>query len=649
MKRNLLLQTLMVGLLLTLLYVTPAITQWSTVPNFNNAICTAASTQDVPNIVSDGSGGAIITWEDRRGSNYDIYAQRVTAAGLVQWTASGDSICTATADQQSPVIASDGSGGAIITWCDGRSSNLDIYAQKVDVYGHLGNVAAQIARVKDVINDQGGKVTVSWSPSYVDVYPNTTIKSYYLFRGVSQAMEMKTMKGPGDFLKEVASGTSPKNMLLKISRSAQGVGAYYWEYIDSVRALRLPGYSYTMPTVSDSGPQGTATCYAMVMARTSDELTYWFSVPDSGYSVDNLPPSAVLALAAQPEAGSSVNVHWSKDITDPDVGYYEIHCSTTNGFTVGPTTKIGQTSDTMLVDASPSSGAINYYRVVTVDIHGNKSAASPQASAGVMLTNHYGVANKWNLVSVPLTTSDYSKSGLFPTAVSSAFGYQGGYVVEPTLANGVGYWLKFNCVQAVPMTGLVLQLDSIAVQAGWNLIGSISSPIAVTGLGSSPGGIVSSQFFGYDGGYYTTDSIRPGKGYWVKVKQSGKLILASSGGIAPIARIGILPDEEKPPAPPSEEVSNPTSDIPNQFELQQNYPNPLNPTTVIRYQLPVASYVTLTVYNMLGQEVATLVNGMQEAGYKSVEYDASKMPSGVYFSKLTAGSFSQVRKMLLTK
>jgi len=259
------------------------------------------------------------------------------------------------------------------------------------------------------------------------------------------------------------------------------------------------------------------------------------------------------------------------------------------------------------------------------------------------------VNDRWNIVSVPLTVSNYAKSTLYPTAVSNAFAYQGGYVTAATLANGVGYWLKFNGAQAVPETGSVRPLDSIAVQAGWNLIGSISSPVAVEGLGSSPGGIVASQFFGYDARYYTTDSIRPGKGYWVKVNQGGKLILAASSVLSPATRITIVPNEEMPPPPPQAEVSNLIPKIPDQFGLNQNYPNPFNPTTVVSYQLPLTSYVTLKVYNMLGQEMTTLVNGMQDAGYKSVTWNAANVPSGIYFYRLQAGTFTETKKLLLLR
>jgi hypothetical protein len=88
---------------------------------------------------------------------------------------------------------------------------------------------------------------------------------------------------------------------------------------------------------------------------------------------------------------------------------------------------------------------------------------------------------------------------------------------------------------------------------------------------------------------------------------------------------------------------------PKSFSLGQNYPNPFNPSTTISYQLAMNSDVTLKVYDVLGREVAMLVNGMQSAGSKTVEWNASKFTSGVYFYKLTAGSFQSVKKLLLMK
>ncbi len=89
--------------------------------------------------------------------------------------------------------------------------------------------------------------------------------------------------------------------------------------------------------------------------------------------------------------------------------------------------------------------------------------------------------------------------------------------------------------------------------------------------------------------------------------------------------------------------------VPASFQLDQNYPNPFNPSTTIRYGLPGRSHVTLTVFNTLGQQVATLVQGEQEAGYHEVQFDASGFVSGVYLYRLTAGSHVGTKTLVLVR
>jgi hypothetical protein len=91
------------------------------------------------------------------------------------------------------------------------------------------------------------------------------------------------------------------------------------------------------------------------------------------------------------------------------------------------------------------------------------------------------------------------------------------------------------------------------------------------------------------------------------------------------------------------------SSAPKVYSLRQNYPNPFNPATHIRYGLPVAGNVTITVFNLLGQEVMTLVNGRQEVGFHEVTFDASRLTSGVYFYRMSAGPFVSTMKMMLVK
>ncbi len=89
--------------------------------------------------------------------------------------------------------------------------------------------------------------------------------------------------------------------------------------------------------------------------------------------------------------------------------------------------------------------------------------------------------------------------------------------------------------------------------------------------------------------------------------------------------------------------------IPEEFKLYQNYPNPFNPTTVISYRLPVISNIALKVYDILGNEVATLVNEEKQPGVYEVEFDASSLASGIYLYHLKAGSFVQTIKMIVAK
>jgi hypothetical protein len=89
--------------------------------------------------------------------------------------------------------------------------------------------------------------------------------------------------------------------------------------------------------------------------------------------------------------------------------------------------------------------------------------------------------------------------------------------------------------------------------------------------------------------------------------------------------------------------------IPTVTSLNPNYPNPFNPSTALNYDLATNCQVSIVLYDMIGREIKTLVDEFQDAGYKSVTFDASDLPSGVYFYRLQAGGFTDIKKMVLLR
>ncbi len=360
----------------------------------------------------------------------------------------------------------------------------------------------------------------------------------------------------------------------------------------------------------------------------------------------------------------------------------------------------------------------------------------------------------WNIVSLPAFANNRATTSLYPGANSPAFSYAGSYLLADTMNYGNGYWLKYPSDQIVKISGDSLALDSIPAFASWNLIGSISSPVPASSIGSEPPGIIVSRVFGYSGGYHLVDTIKPGAGNWIKTSAPGRLVLSqglskqspahpSSNDLAGLDRLTIsdasgsgqtlyfgpgyrgidASEYDLPPVPPAplfdarfssqrmvelgraggvsqapiliagasypltirwsvrvsaaslraggraiqmigegaaeipgEEQpllltfsSSPAADLPAETRLEQNFPNPFNPATTISYSLGRASYVTLKAFDLLGREVASLVNQPQERGRFSVEWNPAGLPSGLYVYRLTADGFVQSRATTLVR
>jgi Secretion system C-terminal sorting domain len=177
--------------------------------------------------------------------------------------------------------------------------------------------------------------------------------------------------------------------------------------------------------------------------------------------------------------------------------------------------------------------------------------------------------------------------------------------------------ISFSTASEVNVAGFNI-LRAEAEQGDYRIIANYLQHSTLLSFGNSSVG----------GDYSWKDkSAVPGKEYWYKLQNID--IDGSSETFGPVyARL---------------------KELPAKFRLAQNYPNPFNPQTTIRYELPKSGRVRIDVFNLLGQKVTSLLNKTMPAGYHSVIFDATALPSGMYFYALQAGSYRKTRKMMLVK
>ncbi|MBI5476041.1 MAG: hypothetical protein HY964_04815 [Ignavibacteriales bacterium] len=193
-------------------------------------------------------------------------------------------------------------------------------------------------------------------------------------------------------------------------------------------------------------------------------------------------------------------------------------------------------NDSLLTDTSSRIGILNnnqtYYWHVKARNQISSSEWSDIWKVTIAAEGGYQiyVLKGWNMMSLPLRSDSLSFNQIFPTAISKAFIYREGlnYIdYNDSLKPGDGFWLKFGYDQIVQIAGDIVFSDTIDVYAGWNMIGSLSESISVNSILTIPDDLIYPDIFGYENGYYITDSMKPGRGFWLKAKGNGKVILQS--------------------------------------------------------------------------------------------------------------------------
>ncbi len=327
-------------------------------------------------ILADGYGGAIVAWTDDRAAAgiQQPYAQRISGTGYRQWGTYGLQLSGASGDVDCLGAVTDGRGGVIAGWEDWRVGYwTDIYAQRVEYFGYLGDPSPTITGVTDYPQDQGGVVRLDWARSYLDDYPYGQVGQYSIWRrygGPAAKAGAPTGEDVAARAAAVAARTGlPEEFVIGQIRSG-------WAYEAEVEAWYQPEYTYHAPTYADSTEAGIILTDYKVMAHAGGE--FWESAVESGYSVDNLAPGAPLALAADP-VGAEVTLSWlASGHHDEDLSHYNLFRSLTSGFEPGPDTFLHATTDTTSLDVIPGAGPY-YYLVTAVDVHGNEGDASNEA------------------------------------------------------------------------------------------------------------------------------------------------------------------------------------------------------------------------------------------------------------------------------
>ena len=317
-----------------------------------------------PSLTSDGAGGALVSWQEMVGGSYNIGMARFDKLENVSWNFFFQPVSNASGHQQIPQMVSDDDGGAIVIWQDTRNANTDLYCQRVERFLYLGNPEPTPLGVTDVAGDQGGMVQVSWAASYLEAQFPGLVNSYRVWRSVPpQAPGLQSMGRvmvTGD--PEVAIRTGEP----LITHSAGGTQS--WEFVGTVTANNSATYQFQAPTAESAVPGSSPVTAFMIQARSNGVTPYFFSVPWLGTALDNLAPGTPTGLYAIYGLGA-VELRWNEN-PEPDIDEYRIYRGTTQDFAVGPGSFWTSVPDTDYVGPTDRSYV---YKVTALDIHGNES------------------------------------------------------------------------------------------------------------------------------------------------------------------------------------------------------------------------------------------------------------------------------------
>ncbi len=615
------------------------------------AMCTAAGLQDEPYIIDDGAGGAIVTWQDQRSGDYDIYARAVNFLGTPVWTANGVGVAVVGSNNQlAPRIIRDGASGAILVWSDSREGvTSDVYTQRLSpagaalwtANGKYLSLAPDNQGSASIASDGAGGAIVAWrdaSGADADIRAQRVTAlgvSLWPFNGLllcgaplSQHNPHVVADGMGGAV--VAWGADEYGQAISAQR-ADATGLAYWK-TDGVTVVTAPFDRFLEAVV----PDGTGGIICSWADNRSGEFNLYAQRIESRHGYWGRPEPDISLVADVPnDQGGLVALNWLASERDAlqyqEISHYSIWRAvdvvTGLNAEVAASASLGRRVDFSEVHARFNERAYRVERVQAVDYFwefvANQSAiylpgysyltpTRSDASGGDPATHYFQVVAHTH---VPNT--------YFPSAPES------GASVD-------------NLAPAAPLMLTAMRTTGTNADLDWSPSG-IAEPdfneywiyrAETSGFPTDP-----AYFYMAAPDTFATDSAAdPARDFYYKVVAVD--VHDNTSGDSNEAMISAVTTDVE---------DSPTI---RALTVLANVPNPFSATTELHIGLPSASDVTLEVYDVGGRRVARqnfagIAAGVQRVVLHARDEAGKPLPSGVYFCRVSASGTSTTRKLVV--
>jgi hypothetical protein len=516
------------------------------------AISTAPGDQMEQQIIADDLGGAIITWEHVSAGYRDVYAQAIDIGGAVQWTIDGVAICTAPENQSEPKLASDMNNGAIITWTDYRFAYADIYTQKIDASGAVQWAADGVVLSEANVNQVYPEIASDGDFGAIVAWPDYRYGGHDIY---AQRIERNGYWGyPAPEISSIRDIPGDEGGQVNLAWDASRLGIWPEDHISHYTLWRA---------ISEAAAAMMLEGEAILI----DGSAGFISMHDEMRRCLTTSETAPAAPIIRRETLGDGTYYWTLIATVDSSPYFDTYAE------VVPT----------LFDSTASSDEYHYFQVIAHE-------ADPTGF--------------W--VSQP--DSGYSVDNLSPCPPLGATAEQS-YTPE-------GLDITWNPNGEPDLDGYVIYRGT------------------APDFTPEPGNLLSAPC----DTFYFDSEWRWDSMYWYKLAA-----VDIHGNESAYILIG-----------PDQVTGDETPSTPAAMYLAQNYPNPFNPATTIRFGLQVPADVSLCIYDAAGRLVQVLVEEPRDAGHQIVRWDGRdsggrSVASGVYFYRLEAGTFKETKKMIMLR